>query len=228
MHDLERLKSAFDYLKSNKYFRNQQDFVERIGSDKTTVSQILNGKKDISKQFVCKVSEAFPVISERWLNGEVSEMLNPFSREVLAENKKTAIVNNENRGVPYYDVDFIGGYDLVENDQTAVPAYFIDFPEYNNADEWINITGRSMDPLISHGDKIAVRELREWDTYLLYGEIYALVTDQYRTVKIIRKSKLGNDYLRLVPINSEFDEQDIPKSIVRHVFNVLGTAKKMF
>jgi len=77
MSDLERVKKVFEYLKSNKYFRNQQDFVERIGSDKATVSQILNGKKEISKQFVCKIAEAFPVISEEWLNGEDVDMLNP-------------------------------------------------------------------------------------------------------------------------------------------------------
>jgi len=76
MSDLERVKKVFEYLKSNKYFRNQQDFVERIGSDKATVSQILNGKKEVSKQFVCKVAEAFPVISEKWLNGDDVDMLN--------------------------------------------------------------------------------------------------------------------------------------------------------
>lgn len=84
MSDLERVKKVFEYLKSNKYFRNQQDFVERIGSDKATVSQILNGKKEISKQFVCKVAEAFPVISEKWLNGDDVDMLNAPSTIVEA------------------------------------------------------------------------------------------------------------------------------------------------
>ena len=84
MSDLERVKKVFEYLKSNKYFRNQQDFVERIGSDKATVSQILNGKKEVSKQFVCKVAEAFPVISEKWLNGDDVDMLNAPSTIVAA------------------------------------------------------------------------------------------------------------------------------------------------
>jgi len=55
-----------------------------------------------------------------------------------------------------------------------------------------------------------------------------VVTDEYRTVKKVRKSGKGDDYIRLVPLNLEFDEQDIPKSIIRKVFQVLGTAKKIF
>lgn len=137
-------------------------------------------------------------------------------------------INNEKKGVPYYDVDFIGGFDLVENDQTTIPAYYIDFPAYNNADEWINITGHSMSPLIEHGDMVAVREIKDWEKYVLLGEIYAIVTDEYRTVKRIRKSNLGKDYYKFVPVNSEYDEQDVPKSIIRNVFQVLGAAKKLF
>ena len=39
MTETERLRAVFDYLRENKIVRNQQDFVERIGSDKSTVSQ---------------------------------------------------------------------------------------------------------------------------------------------------------------------------------------------
>ena len=40
----QRIKILISYLKDNKKIRNQQDFVERIGSDKSTVSQIINEK----------------------------------------------------------------------------------------------------------------------------------------------------------------------------------------
>ena len=219
MTELQRVVDVFEYLKSNKYFRNQQDFVERIGSDKTTVSQILNGKKEISKQFVCKLIDGFPILNKEWLLSGEGEML---------KDEKLAIINYEHRGVPYYDVDFIAGFDLVVNDKTINPTYFIDFMQYNRADKWINITGRSMEPLISHGDIIAIKDIHDWDTYILYGEIYAIVTDEYRTVKKVRKSKKGDDFIKLVPMNDEFDEQDIPKAIVRKVFQVLGSAKKIF
>lgn len=223
----QRFKVALKFLLEQEKVKNKSDFAKSIGIPVQLIYDTISEKLKLSSEILEK-SELVFGISKIWMQFGEGDMLKSLDNLVEEPKSEYKIINNENRGVPYFDVDFIGGYDLIENDQTIVPAYFIDFPEYNNADEWINITGRSMDPLISHGDKIAVRELRDWDTYLLYGEVYALVTEQYRTVKIVRKSKLGDDYIRLVPINSEFDEQDIPKSIIRHVFNVLGTAKKLF
>jgi len=87
MSDIQSIKEAFDYLKSNKYFRNQQDFVERIGSDKATVSQILSGKKTYDERFVCKIVKAFPVLNEKWFNGESDEMLSS-SKNIVEEPKE--------------------------------------------------------------------------------------------------------------------------------------------
>lgn len=75
MVELERIKQAFDYLKSNKLIRNQQDFVERINSDRSTVSQILNGKKEANILFVHKMKQSFEMLSEDWLIEGSGEMI---------------------------------------------------------------------------------------------------------------------------------------------------------
>lgn len=168
------------------------------------------------------ILNAFPDINREWLLYGEGEMLK-------TENKAPYAVNHDMHGTPYFDVDFVNGFDLVCNDQTSVPTYYIDFQQYNNADCWVNATGDSMKPLINHGDIIALKRLMDWVTYLLYGEIYAIVTDEFRTIKKVRKSTKGDDFLRLVPLNTnEFDEQDIPKDTIRSVFQVLGCAKKIF
>lgn len=64
------------------------------------------------------------------------------------------------KGVPYYNVDFIGGFDIVLNDQTISPEYLIDFRKYNEATCWCNVTGHSMEPEITHGDIIALKKLK--------------------------------------------------------------------
>lgn len=132
-------------------------------------------------------------------------------------------------GRPYYNVDFIGGFDMVFNDHTINPDYMIDFAPYNKEGVvWCNITGHSMEPQISHGDIIALREVDDWRTYLPFGEVYAVVTtNNLRTVKVIRKGS-DNEHLRLVPVNTdEYDEQEIEKSCVLRVFSVLGCIKRM-
>ena len=84
-----------------------------------------------------------------------------------------------------------------------------------------------MEPLISNGDIIALRKIEDWRTYILYGEVYGIMTEEWRTVKRVRKAA-NPDYLILEPINKEYDEQEIPKSIIRGVWQVLGCVKKFF
>ena len=132
-------------------------------------------------------------------------------------------------GRPYYNVDFIGGFDLIINDQTIIPEYNIDFAPYNQDGVfWCNITGHSMEPKVSHGDIIAIKEVSDWQSYLTMGEIYAIVTtNELRTVKIIRKGT-SDDVFRLIPINTaDFDEQEISKSMILRVFEVLGCMKRI-
>lgn len=129
-------------------------------------------------------------------------------------------------GVPYYDVDFIGGFDAIWNDQTTIPAHNIVFKPYAKATLWCNVTGRSMEPKINHGDIIALKECTLND--IQYGEIYAVVMDTIRTVKILRKSKDPNKLL-FVPVNTEcFDEQEFDKSRIIKVYEVLGGISKFF
>lgn len=215
---LKNLKAVYDYLESSKLIRNQQDFVERIGSNKTTVSQILNGRRQITKQFVSLICAAFPFVSEDFLLFGSGSML-------LGEG--TPVISLT-RGVPYYDVDFVAGFDLVYNNQSVYPSFFVDYKPFNSADFWVNVTGSSMSPLICSGDIVAIRHLKNWHGLLLWGEVYALVTETYRTIKKVRRSSLGDDYLLLVPINPEFDSQDIPCSIVLEVFQILGVTKRLF
>lgn len=131
-------------------------------------------------------------------------------------------------GVPYYNVDFIGGFDLILNDQAINPEYYIDFKQYNSADCWCNVTGHSMEPEINQGDIIALKELHDWRTYIPAGEIYGLVTTEHRTIKKVCPSP-KEGFLRLIPTNKspEYVPQDIPISIVLRVYKVLGCMKRL-
>lgn len=88
----------------------------------------------------------------------------------------------------------------------------------------MNITGHSMEPKINHGDIIALKECRLEDVQ--YGEIYAVVLDTIRTVKILRKSNDPNR-MRYVPINEEnYDEQEYDNSRILRIFEVLGNISR--
>lgn len=132
-----------------------------------------------------------------------------------------------NKGVPYYNVDFVGGFDLISNDQTINPDYLIDFPLYNKATCWCNITGHSMEPEITHGDIIALKKIDDW-RFLPYGEVYAIVTkNDMRTVKRIGPSQ-NPECIMLIPTNKspEYAPQEIRKDDILHVFEVMGCMKR--
>lgn len=139
-------------------------------------------------------------------------------------------INQEYKGAPYYNVDFIGGFEFVSNDQTQLPDYYINYPPYNKPGVmWCNLTGHSMEPEISNGDVIALKEVRSPIEYLPAGEIYGIITDDYRTVKRIRPG-VQKGFVRLIPANKspEFCEQEIPVEMIRRVFAVLGSIRKFF
>ena len=129
-------------------------------------------------------------------------------------------------GTPYYDVDFIGGFDEVFNSQVNMPATNIVIRGFEKASLWCNVTGHSMEPKINHGDIIALHQCTLND--IQYGEIYAVVLDTIRTIKILRRSP-NPDKLRFIPINTnDYDEQEFDKSRIINVFEVIGSISKFF
>lgn len=164
------------------------------------------------------------------LNIDFAEVARDFYPAPSTENQLTPILATKQTGVPYYDVDFIGGFNLIFDQQTARPSAFIDFAPFNDCDFWVNVSGKSMDPLISDNDIVALKVLPDWQDFLLEGEIYAIVTkNDIRTIKTIGRGE-DKDHYTLIPYNKapEYNPQPIPKRMLTHVFRVKGSIKKFF
>lgn len=209
-------------------------FATKLGYSRAqTIYDIQKMKSAPSFDFFQRFSNAgySVIIDIDWLlTGKGNMLRSENNRDVPMANSQTVdepVINRDYQGAPYYNVDFIGGFDIIANDQTRIPDYYINYQPYNkNGVLWCNITGHSMEPQINHGDVIAIRECTLND--IQYGEIYAIVLDTIRTVKILRKS---NDpkKLRFIPINTtDFDEQEFEMSRIIKVFEVLGSISRFF
>lgn len=178
-----------------------------------------------------KIIYAFPEINPDWLLTGKGDMLRDGEATSIAEGengKSIAVKAEKNKtGTPYYAVDFLAGFDSVFNDLTNIPNSLISFPNIKGAECWVDVSGKSMEPLISPGDVIAIKKVNDWKQNVLYGEVYAIVTEEYRTIKRIRKATV-REYITLVPENPEYDAQDILADNVQAVYQVLGCAKKIF
>lgn len=208
---------------------SKRDFYAKIGVSRGT----LESKTGITEEIVTKFFATYPEVSIEWLMTGEGEMLknSPSYKEqnkksIDKEEKVPEVSYNPAIGKPYYDVDFLGGFNEIVNSQVTIPTNNIVIQGFEKADFWCNVTGHSMEPKINHGDIIALHKCTLED--IQYGEIYAVVLDTLRTIKIIRRSQDPHK-LRFVPLNTaDYDEQEYPTERILHVFEVVGSVSKFF
>ena len=199
-------------------------FADKLGVSEGNIRGYIKGvvpKADVLEKIVRTYD-----VSPKWLltgEGEINQI--KIEKNSDSSEISSSISFDPSIGSPFYDVDFIGGFDEIFNSQTAVPACNIVVPGFEKASLWCNVTGHSMEPKICHGDIIALHECNVQD--IQYGEIYAVVLDSFRTIKILRKGTTS-DVMRYVPINPDFDDQEFPVSRILRIFEVLGSIAKFF
>lgn len=202
-----------------------------IGASKGVLSRAINNGTDIQAKWLSIIVENYPRYSTGWLLTGAGSMLKDDLNGIQTADEANPSTlpttsMNPSVGTPYYDVDFIGGFDEVFNSQVNIPATNIVIRGFEKASLWCNVTGYSMEPKINHGDIIALRQCTLND--IQYGEIYAVVLDTIRTIKILRRSP-DPGKLRFIPINTEdYDEQEFDKSRIVNVFEVIGSISKFF
>lgn len=106
---------------------------------RTNVSSALNGNpKYLTDRFIEDFCKTFGTINPNWLiTGEGSTLLSDSNSpaDTISGNNVQQEVDvpsiSYTHGRPYYNVDFLGGFDVIINDQTVLPEYNIDFKPYN-------------------------------------------------------------------------------------------------
>lgn len=191
---------------------------------------ILQQNNGISEDNIARFLAYAPDISVEWLitgRGEMfSTMQEKKQEKSVSEEELPKVSYNPTIGKPYYDVDFLGGFNEIVNSQVTIPTNNIVIQGFEKADFWCNVTGHSMEPKINHGDIIALHKCTLED--IQYGEIYAVVLDTLRTIKILRRSS-DPKKLRFVPNNTiDYDEQEYPVERIMNVFEVIGSISKFF
>ena len=202
---------------------SQMEICELLGVKQPYISNIENGKRPLNE-------DKFSILYNHY--GNIILKYKTTNRPIVVQNDKDENSNipqiSYTSGVPYYNVDFIGGFDIVENDQTLNPEYLIDFRKYNEATCWCNVTGHSMEPEITHGDIIALKRIEDF-SFIPLGEVYAIVTTNgMRTIKRIGPSQ-NKDMYMLIPTNKspEYGEQELPKTMIMYIYQVLGCMKRL-
>ena len=204
--EFKEIKPASFYKKC-KFSNGFLDSGKAIGSDKLTI--VLDNYRDLSL---------------RWLLYNEGDMIISKNNQTNGPQVSYGLQTTPS-GTPYFDVDFESGFTFLENNQTTKPTSYINHPFFATSDIVVRNSGQSMAKVIKHGDAIGLKHLPNWQEFLAYGEIYAIVlADDRRLVKIITKGDDTNSFTLISKPSDnkedEFPPQQIKKFLIRNVFRV--------
>lgn len=222
----------------------QTKFEELVGLSRGSINKIKDG---VSTQTIVKIVDYFPELSINWLllrQGEMVHSKRNVPENTLHQAEIDRLVEvlpmeidhirpqiTEGIGVPYFDVDFVGGFDAVIEAQTVKPLFHINYPPYNDCTCWVNMIGDSMhgksEKSILPNSVLAMKYEHNWQDFTLLNENYGIVTDEFRTVKMLGKGQ-DDEHFNMIPHNEYYSPQQIPKRMIRHLFRVKGGMKKFF
>lgn len=152
----KRLKEVYEYVRENCHIHTKTQFAESVQFGRTSISAAFNGKNEyLTDNLFKSICAAFPGVFniDYLLNGEGA---------LLLDKVEPVRYVDERKGIPYFNVDFAAGFNIMENDQTTLPAYYIDFRPYNDCDCWCNAHGNSMYPTIASGSSFLCNEDDGW------------------------------------------------------------------
>lgn len=201
---------------------NVKTLSEKIGLGRPqAIYDIQKGKtKNISQSMADKIISVFPDINRVWLLTGEGEMLKTLRNGVL-EITPEAIHEGDYSGTLVYNIDAVCGTDARDIEFTEDRIIgSVKLPEIKRTSHIITATGDSMEPVIRNGDRIAVREIGSWDM-IVYGQIYMVLTDEYRLLKYIRRHKTDPENMIILrSANPDYDDIDLKRSKIRKLFIV--------
>jgi len=211
------------YLRTerNRYGLSLQRIQELTNLPMKKLKAYDNGDEDVPDDIL----EAFENLFQRIENeyNEIEEQDDTLP--VLITDEMVSNVK-----VPFYEVDFTGGFTSPEMFSEVKPSFVISSPSFAGADFACVLIGNSMSRRIKNGSVIGLKKIEEWWEYFPTNEIYAVVTKNWlRTVKIVKRSK-KEGYIDLIPDplpeynNPEYETETIRMDYVVGFYKVIAHA----
>lgn len=180
------------YLRAerNKYGLSLQRIQELTNLPLKTLKAYDNGSKEMPDDILEAFDNLFQRIENEYNEREEENTTIP----VLITDDMVSNVK-----VPFYEVDFAGGFTSPEMFSEVKPSFVISSPSFSGADFACVLTGNSMSRRIKNGSVIGLKKINEWWEYFPTNEIYAIITKNgLRTVKIVKRSS-ESGYIDLIP-----------------------------
>lgn len=208
---------------------SQVKFAEVTNIHQTIVSDIENGKTNLSYNTIISLMSSVNYINLDWLFTGRGDMFYGVTERENSESSKPNSVNliddsvylignkypnNETndkkpQGVPLIPIDAMAGFgtgSFIVMDYDISDYYVV--PDFKDADFMIRVKGSSMYPKYSSGDIVACRKLSVDSLFFQWNKVYVLDTAQGAIIKRIIKA---NDpgYITCRSENKDYPDFDL-------------------
>ena len=215
------------YLRTerNKYGLSLQDIHEHTQISVKDLSLYDSGEKEMPKKVRRILEGFFERVEMEYENKDEDEERERTEIPILQTEMMLSSVK-----VPYYDVDFAGGWTSYELSTQTTPTFIISSPDFARAEFACNLIGNSISNRIKNGSIIGLRRIVDWQVYFPTNELYGVITkNDLRTVKIVKRSK-KEGFLELIPDalpefnNPPYEPEIIPIDYVVDFYQVVAYA----
>ncbi|MBP1645992.1 MAG: peptidase [Bacteroidetes bacterium] len=189
------------------------DFEKSINVANGYVNSI---SKSIGIDKINIILDKYPNLNIEWLLSGRGNMLKiTEGTNFITESE---IIYNKRCGTPIYDIDAIYGKEI-KNFKIEDIIGYIDIPSISKDSKIVFVVGDSMSPKILDGDRIVIREIENLN-YYNYGQMYLVLTADYRMLKYVRKHPTNKNLIILHSENINYDDIELPKKDIIKLFLV--------
>lgn len=195
---------------------SRAEIARRIGMDPSNLSKHLTGRLPVSDALINRMVVELGV-SKSWLTEGRGVPFEKFSPETVVA---VGDVASNQRGIPVYDVDVTAGCRPLERLLTDDNiAGYVDLPRINPECVLVRVNGESMEPQIIDGGFVAIRPVRT-KSAIFWGQIYVVMMEDYRMVKILRRHPSDSQMVILHSVNPDFDDMEVARTDIQALFLV--------
>lgn len=224
----QRILSFVDTLGVSK-----REFYAEVGISRGT----LESKTGITEDVLTKFIARYPDVSIEWLiHGRGPMLKTPLISEGKANDQSPgreriftvcdpiekynyeAIIAS--KGIPLIPVSAVAGFFAGDTCVLNDDCTYYNVPVFHGADFLISVRGESMIPSYLPGDIVACKLINN-ESYIQWGRVYVIDTDQGPIIKRIKPLNKG-DSLLIASDNPDFAPFELRKDSIRSMALVLG------
>ncbi|MCQ4139187.1 hypothetical protein [Chryseobacterium sp. EO14] len=225
--DIRKIKSinTINFIIEDLKIDNVNQLSEYLGfSRPERLYKVLRGENAISKKLAEEINSKFPQYSIDFLLSGIDSAEIPVTILPAKDGLKS--------GIPFYNVDFAGGWSSDVLFSETKPDFYISNPEFNKAEFACNLIGNSVSRRIPNRSIIGLKLIENWQIYFPTNELYGIVMkNELRTVKIVKRSREKEGYLILVPdplpeFNvTQYEPEEVPIEFVARFYQIIAWAQ---